>query len=167
MDFVEVNTQAQIDATAALAEIIWTDHYVQIVGKRQVEYMLDKFQSSQAISKQIANGWLYYLLTENGKEIGYIALIPNKTASEMKLSKYYILKSYRGKGRGRECINFIINLCFQLGLKTLWLTVNKDNQTVKIYEKLGFTNAGSIVADIGNGFVMDDYKMVMQILNKD
>ena len=53
MDFVEVNTQAQIDATAALAEIIWTDHYVQIVGKRQVEYMLDKFQAAKPSANRL------------------------------------------------------------------------------------------------------------------
>jgi hypothetical protein len=28
-----------------------------------------------------------------------------------------------------------------------------------MYEKIGFKNVGSLVQDIGSGFVMDDYKM--------
>lgn len=40
------------------------------------------------------------------------------------------------------------------------LTVNKNNvKAIRAYEKTGFKNIGSLVQDIGNGFVMDDYKM--------
>ena len=39
-------------------------------------------------------------------------------------------------------------------------TVNLNNiNAIKTYEKLGFINAGPVVADIGNGFVMDDFEM--------
>jgi ribosomal protein S18 acetylase RimI-like enzyme len=40
------------------------------------------------------------------------------------------------------------------------LTVNKNNvNAIKAYEKMGFRNVGSLVQDIGDGFVMDDYAM--------
>ncbi len=43
---------------------------------------------------------------------------------------------------------------------TVWLTVHKGNaDTLAAYEKLGFTLAGEIVIDIGNGYVMDDYRL--------
>jgi RimJ/RimL family protein N-acetyltransferase len=45
-------------------------------------------------------------------------------------------------------------------LNKIALTVNKNNvNSIKAYEKMGFKNVGSVVQDIGSGYVMDDYKM--------
>jgi len=50
------------------------------------------------------------------------------------------------------------------GLGRIWLTCNKNNsRTLSIYKKLGFSIIDSIVTDIGNGFVMDDYVLEKQI----
>ena len=163
MEITQVSTQEQIRQVADLASIIWRDYYTDLIGASQVAYMLEKFQSKEAIERQITEGWLYYLLNYTGKPIGYIGLVFDKASSQMQLSKYYILKDYRGKGLGKECMDFIVDLCRQLGATLLWLTVNKHNKSVQIYEKLGFSNAGSLLTNIGDGFVMDDYKMVMKI----
>lgn len=45
-----------------------------------------------------------------------------------------------------------------------YLVIYKNNELVaysgaKIYEKIGFITIDSVVTDIGNGFVMDDYIM--------
>ena len=45
----------------------------------------------------------------------------------------------------------------ELGLNRIELNVNRNNPSVKIYEKLGFTVAWEEKNDIGNGFYMDDY----------
>ncbi len=161
MDFIEVHTAENIAITVLMAKQIWHEHYDGIVGIAQVDYMLDKFQSEKAILSQIADGWLYYILSHNSRHIGYIALAPKPQDNALLLSKYYIYKEQRGKGYGRQCMDFIESLCRKMGLETLWLTVNKNNTaTIRIYEKLGFENKGPISADIGEGFVMDDYKMV-------
>ena len=44
-------------------------------------------------------------------------------------------------------------------IHTEYLRVNKGNPTVRIYERAGFIIKESVVKDIGNGFVMDDYIM--------
>ncbi len=161
MEFVKVSSSEQIEKTAAVAADIWRRHYVSIVGSAQVEYMLEKFQSPAAIAEQITQGYLYYLLKEGGEIVGYIAMQPNKDDGSMFLSKYYVSENYRGCGYGKEAMNFIKQECRQMNCPLLWLTVNKHNtNSLKIYEKLGFENAGSVVADIGGGYVMDDYKMV-------
>ena len=49
-----------------LAAIIWAEHYTPIIGADQVIYMLDKFQSVDAIKKQILEGSEYYVLTHEG-----------------------------------------------------------------------------------------------------
>jgi len=167
MDFIKVQTDDNIARTSLMAKQIWHEHYDGIIGAAQVDYMLDKFQSEQAIRSQIGKKWLYYILSDNDRTIGYIALEPQPQDNAMLLSKYYIYKESRGKGYGRQCMDFVESVCRKMGLETLWLTVNRNNAaTIRIYEKLGFENKGSVKADIGNGFVMDDYKMVKKIEQK-
>ena len=68
------------------------------------------------------------------------------------------------------CQNIIIHhkpisdICKERGLKKIWLTYNKHNDnTLKIYDHLGLQITDSQVADIGNGFVMDDYILTYEI----
>ncbi len=120
--------------------------------------MVEKFQSKRAISEQIESGYSYYLLKAGGDYVGYTGICPKE--DELFLSKLYIRASQRGKGFGREAIEFLDDLAREKGLGRITLTVNKDNtDTIKAYEKLGFANLGVLVQDIGSGFVMDDYKM--------
>ena len=155
---VEVTSENEIAVVEELARRIWTEHYTPIIGKDQVEYMLDKFQSKAAISIQIkSEGYLYFLI-EEGKYIGYIGV--QSKGRELFLSKIYIEASKRGKGFGKKAIQFLENLARRLSLEKISITVNKNNvKTIKAYGKMGFKNLGPVVHDIGNGFIMDDFKM--------
>ncbi len=159
-DIIQVQSREQLAEVARLADISWREHYTPIIGQAQVDYMLDKFQSEQAIADQIADGYEYYLLTDAGEGSGYLAVMQDENETSLFLSKIYVLKSAQGRGYGRRLLAYAEDLCREQGLKTIWLTVNKNN-TVSIawYLRMGFSNIGSIVQNIGNGFVMDDYKM--------
>ena len=155
-----VKGQNEISIVAALAEEIWNDHFVPIIGKAQVDYMLDKFQSESAISKQIDEGFEYYLLRVDNDNAGYIGLVPDPAESSLMISKIYVRKSCRGIGVGSEALVFIFEICRKRSLKKIFLTVNKYNaDTIQWYEKKDFIQADSAVKDIGDGFVMDDYIM--------
>jgi RimJ/RimL family protein N-acetyltransferase len=57
-------------------------------------------------------------------------------------------------------MRFIEDLAKQMHLGKITLTVNKSNiNSIAAYQKIGFKNAGSVVTDIGAGFVMDDFIM--------
>jgi len=163
-DITKVSSAEDIQQVAALAHEIWTNHYVPIVGQEQVDYMLEMFQSSSAISAQIENGYDYYLVFDGGGVAGYFALVPSPRDSTLLLSKIYIRSDFRGKGLGKAVIEFAEKQCAALGLRTLWLTVNKRNvNSIAFYNSLGFSKESSIVNDIGKGFVMDDFKMVKRV----
>ncbi len=160
--FIKVATKQHIEAVEALAKEIWTEHYIPIIGREQVDYMLSRFQSAQAISEQIANGYLYFLIREAGQFIGYISVQPKE--QELFLSKIYVLSSRRGKGYGRKAVRFVEELAKEKGLGKIVLTVNKNNTlAIKAYEAIGFRKIEALVQDIGSGFVMDDYKMEKEI----
>ena len=47
--------------------------------------------------------------------------------------------------------------------KAIYLTVNKKNKTKDKYLHWGFKIIDSVVSDIGNNYVMDDYIMELKI----
>lgn len=150
-----VSDKHQLKVVEVLAYMIWHDHYTPIIGKDQVDYMLEKFQSVQAMSDQIEDGYSYFLCTDHHKHVGYMSV--NIRENELFLSKFYVLLSERGKGYGKNMIKFLEALAKEKSLNKISLTVNKHNSdSINIYKKLGFLKCGTVIQDIGNGFVMDD-----------
>lgn len=157
----KVESPAQIAAVAELARETWTRHYGPIIGMDQVDYMLDRFQSPEAIARQIAaEGYEYYL----APGAGYLALVPEPGQGRVLLSKIYVREERRGTGLGRALVAFAENRCRELNGRELWLTVNKHNTgSIAFYERRGFRKTGPMVTDIGAGFVMDDWRMAKPI----
>ena len=159
IDFKRATSKDHFEVIAKLAHDIWHEHYTPIIGKDQVNYMVAKFQTSEAIQKQAEDGYEYYVIEYQNSDVGYLAI--EKRNDDLFLSKIYLLKTCRGKGLGKEAFNFIEKRASNLNCKSISLTVNKNNTlAIKAYEKIGFINTEAIVMDIGNGFVMDDYRMV-------
>ncbi len=160
ISLIPVTTRQQIEAVAALADAIWREHYVPLVGLPQVEFMLEQFQSADAIAGQIEREqYRYWLLPEEG----YLAVAPMPDGT-LFLSKIYVRRTARGKGYGRGMIRFAEEYAKANGLKEVWLTVNKHNQgSIEFYEHLGFYKSRAMTTDIGNGFIMDDWRMAKTI----
>ncbi|MCL2003356.1 MAG: GNAT family N-acetyltransferase [Oscillospiraceae bacterium] len=154
MELRRVETSEQIAAAAALAGEIWTGHYTPLIGAAQVAYMLERFQSEEAIGAAIREeGYRYYL----AGDAGYCAVKPEKDGV-LFLSKLYVRKESRGQGLARRMLDCA--LAEHPGTKRVRLTVNRGNaDSIEAYKKMGFRVKKEIVADIGGGFVMDDYLM--------
>lgn len=158
MNIKSVSNKAQISTIEMLAYEIWYEHYTPIIGKNQVKYMLKKFQSIKAMTEQIENGFLYFLCEYDHKTIGYMSVDISNGA--LFLSKIYVASNERRKGYGRKMISYLETLAKKKNLNKISLTVNKYNTgSIKMYEKVGFMICGSVVHDIGEGFIMDDYQM--------
>ncbi len=145
-----------------LAKTIWEEYYIKILTKEQIDYMTDKFQSESAVFNQITNeGYEYYILYDNCP-LGYISI--KKENGRLFLSKFYILKEKRNKGYGRYVFEFLIEYCLTHNLKSIYLTVNKENESsIGIYKHFGFKVIKEQKADIGNGFFMDDFIMEKEV----
>lgn len=162
---MEIRQATERDAAqlAALADEIWREHYPPIIGLGQVEYMLGKFQSADRIAEDMmANGYTYYLADLGGKHAGYCAVKPENDGTLI-LSKLYVQKSARGKGVARAFVETIGDL-YRERYDKIRLTVNKYNTgSIAAYTRLGFVVTDSIIADIGGGYLMDDFVMVVQM----
>lgn len=153
---IEFIKAEDIKEIAAFASKIWHEYWPVILSSEQIDYMVEKFQSERAIKNQIENeNYTYYFINENGENIGYFGISDREAC--IFLSKLYIYGNNRHKGIGTKAFEKIKELAKG---KKITLTVNKYNtNTINTYKKWGFKIIDSIVTDIGNNFVMDDYIM--------
>ena len=153
----ELVPEQEYPALAQLIAQLWHSAYDGLLGVRQVEYMTQKFQSAEAICRQVQEqNYLYFYLKKGGKTIGYCGI----RAEEDRLFFFffYLRKEEWGKGNGRRALQTVAEMAKRLGLASVYLTVNKQNaRAIRVYERFGFVRTDSEVTDIGGGFVMDDY----------
>lgn len=146
---------------SCMATEIVREHFDPIIGKAQNDYMIELFQTPAAIRKQLDHGASYYFVREDDRLIGFLAFYPREGA--MYLSKLYLYKNERGKGYSRKMLDFVVRAARESGYASVELNVNRNNDAVLAYEKLGFQVIRTEVNDIGNGFVMDDYVFRLKI----
>ena len=151
-------SDSQIKEIADLAEIIWHEHFTPIIGEAQVDYMVEKFQSYPALKEQLKSGYEYYQVYNGGNFCGYCGIHPED--GRLFLSKLYLEKQARGKHLATKAFTFLKELCAKRGLSSIWLTCNKHNDgSLNVYRHLGFETVDTQEADIGSGYIMDDYIM--------
>lgn len=159
IDYLEKQSDEDIERIAELAGVIWREYYRDLIGMDQIEYMLRKFQSAEVIRKQVREeGYRYFVAEENGPYLGYVALKEMPETNRLFLSKFYVLRSRRGRGIGKAMLRAAVSR-FETAPETiLRLTVNKENKgSLAAYDRIGFRIVEEVVADIGSGYVMDDY----------
>lgn len=151
-----------VNDTAVIAKEIFIDHFKDIIGVKQAEYMVENFLSKKAIEEELAQGTVFKLCEEENE---YVAFSEYKIENDyLFLSKLYVLKTQRGKGIAKALLNDAIEYARSNNLKSIRLTVNKYNyNTIEIYKHWGFEIIDSFVKEIGNGYVMDDYYMEKKI----
>lgn len=146
---------------AALAGVIWRAVYPGIISPEQIDYMLARMYAVEEMERQLGQGTVFLRLLNNGELIGFAAHSPTSNPAERKLDKLYIHPDHQRHGHGSRLLNHVMNEARALGCTSLMLTVNKRNtKAIAAYEKNGFVIRESIVADIGGGYVMDDFVMV-------
>ena len=156
MKFNVVQSEQDIKNIEMMASVIWPIAYKDILEINQIKYMLNKYLSVAAIKENISNHYTYMILEDEDTKVGFMAY--NISDDKLFLSKLYILPNMQNKGYATKAIDYLKKLNLDIEL-----TVNKNNKNA--YEKyihLGFKNINSVVTDIGNGYVMDDYIMKLE-----
>ena len=128
---------ADIRALAALATEIWHEYFTAIISKEQIDYMV-------------------------GAMIGFCGVKPEK--DRLFLSKLYLHKKARGKGLSSILLKRAISFAREQDKKAIYLTCNKFNQhSLDVYRAKGFKDIDSVQTDIGQGFIMDDYILQLEL----
>lgn len=163
MNIREIFSEADVRRLAKVARIVWREANVSFCTPEQVEYMIELYQSFEAISGQLMHGYRYFLIEEGDVIMGYFGVQPQ--GERLFLSKFYILKEYRGRKLFSLGLQYMIELCKESGLESIYLTVNRNNtQAYEVYLTKGFKVIAEEDNPIGEGFEMNDYIMEYEVM---
>ncbi|WP_172136932.1 N-acetyltransferase [Adlercreutzia sp. ZJ473] len=177
VEFAPVETEEHVGQLAELAGEIWRDYWPALIGEGQTEYMIEQFQSADAIKRDMAeNAYEYWFVRvrEDGagaegepRVVGYTGGHDEPETNRFFISKIYLAAADRGRGFASRIVAFYDELCRERGLSASYLTVNKHNElALRAYRAKGFREIDSVVTEIGGGYVMDDYVMERPVTSR-
>ena len=167
-DVMPVATEKQIVEIEEAANHVWHNYYKDIFSPQQIDYMLKKYHSKDALKKQMSEGFIYYMLFSDGNFAGYMCYKLNH--DHVFVSRLYIKAEYRRQGLAKKTLerleSVISNEEHGFGnIKKLRLNVERNNHfAINVYERLGFNKTKAVDTDIGSGFVCKEYVMERKIL---
>ncbi len=157
-------TSKDIPIIQEIAHKTWPITYGSILSKAQLDYMMDLMYSDSSLLEQLKTKPLFFLAYEDDVCLGFTSCENNYQNNKVtRLHKIYILPEAQGKGVGKALIEKVIGIAKENQSEVISLNVNKFNKAVSFYKKIGFEIASEEDLDIGNGYLMEDYKMELKI----
>jgi ribosomal protein S18 acetylase RimI-like enzyme len=148
---------------ADLARLIWRSHYPGIISPEQIEHMLSWMYAVEVLRGELQAGVHFERLLINNVLRGFTAH-SHTLDSEWLLHKLYIHPQWQRRGLAGRLLEHVGTVARNHHANGLILRVNKLNvRAIAAYERYGFTIRESVINDIGDGFVMDDYVMVKSL----
>ena len=88
-----------IELIREIAAATWPSAYLEIIGQKQIDYMLDKMYSKGELLKQFMEGHIFLIAEEGENQYGFAGYsIVGHEARIYKLHKLYVLPSAHAKG---------------------------------------------------------------------
>ena len=159
--YIRRTVEVDIPLISRLAASIWRACYPEIITREQIDYMLARMYSPETLQDEMhAQQIRYELMFAATSAVGFAAYGPAESPGIFKLHKLYLQPERHGRGLGTSLLQHCEREAAKLGARKLVLNVNKRNpKAIRAYGRNGFKIEDSIVADIGGGFVMDDFVM--------
>ena len=163
-----VIAEATPDDIGVIREIAWKTFpatYRSIISDEQIAYMMEWMYSEASLLRQMTIDHHTYLIAYlDGRAVGYVSVEP-QGRHLWHLQKLYVLPEYQGSHCGsflfRHATDYI-RTHGELPCK-MELNVNRNNKALDFYYRMGMRKDRQGDFDIGNGFFMNDYIMVLDI----
>lgn len=147
-----------------IAQKTWPETYGTILSKAQFVYMMDLMYSDESLLEQFKLKPLFFLAYESDICLGFMSCENNYQNKKVtRIHKIYILPESQGKGIGKLLIEKVIALAKEDNSEVVSLNVNKFNSALHFYQKLGFEIIVEEDIEIGNCYLMEDYRLEKKI----
>src|SRR5690606_37858210 len=94
--------------------------YTAILGRAQVDYMLNKIYSMKALSEQFEKGHVFLIANTTGMDVGFASYsLTDPIGKIFHLQKLYVLPGTQGTGIGIRLLNEVIAKVSKQGGKVL------------------------------------------------
>lgn len=156
--------QDELSIVHEIAHATWPDTFKDILSQEQIQYMLNWMYDLKQLENQFNQGHQFYVAELEEKPVGFIGIEPNYPENGItKIHKIYILPNQQGTGIGKKLIEFVKELSIQSEMEGLLLNVNRFNKAVDFYKAIGFNILFEENIDIGNGYLMEDFVMKLDL----
>jgi len=154
-------TSEDFETIRNIAYKTWPETYGKILGLEQLAYMLDRLYTTSALQQTITEkNHQYLLIKENDQYLGFASYQHDYLGLNVtRLHKLYLLPETQGRGAGKLLIDAIETMARNNHSEKVSLNVNRFNNALSFYQKSGYSIVGEEDIDIGNGYLMEDYKM--------
>jgi ribosomal protein S18 acetylase RimI-like enzyme len=151
--------EGDIAAVIELAGVIWRRHYPGIISVEQIDYMLAQRYTPAVMRGQLHSDSAWWDQAFAGARlIGFAQY--ELYGNAMKLDKLYLHPDVQRRGYGGRMLAHVEGAARRRGSGAVRLNVNRHNaESIAAYRKHGYEVVDTVVADIGGGYVMDDYVM--------
>jgi ribosomal protein S18 acetylase RimI-like enzyme len=162
---IQKATLADIKIIQDIANKTWPITYGAILSEAQLAYMMDLIYSELSLIEQMQKQeQLFYIAYEETTALAFMAIEHNyKNKAVTRIHKIYILPEAQGKGMGKKLIDFVENTAKENHSTALSLNVNRFNTALAFYQKLGFEIIAEENIEIGEGYLMEDYRMEKEL----
>lgn len=139
----------------------WPLTYGAILSSEQIQYMFSMMYDLDALKNQAETKNHHFIIAEeDGNFLGFASYeFDYHNEPKTKIHKIYILPETQGSGIGKKLIYYITEASKSNNQQFLSLNVNRFNEAIHFYTKIGFEKAGEEDINIGNGYVMEDFIM--------
>ena len=144
-----------------LAHAIWPGYYSSIISMAQIDFMLAALYTPEALRAQQQNGQQFFSANLNGNMVGFMGLTLMES-SRLKIDKLYLLSNFRGMGLGKMLLNFAFDEARKQNASTVFLNVNRHNQSLLFYQAYGFEISETVDIPFGP-FWLNDFIMEKQL----
>ncbi len=155
-------SKEHIDTIRELAFATWPIAYEKILQKEQLQYMLEKLYNNQELLRLMNEEHHQFIIAyEKDEPIAFASYSQKKSThpSIYHLHKLYIHPLHQKTGIGKMLVDYMAREIKLSGASRFRLNVNRFNQAIQFYHKLGFIILHEENVDIGNGYFMEDYVM--------
>jgi GNAT superfamily N-acetyltransferase len=148
----------------SIARATWPAAYGTILSQGQIEYMLDLMYTIPLLEAQIRGSHCFSIAERRGRSVGFAGYEHKyKGDDTTRLHKFYVLPDSQQAGVGRTLFESLVRSARAAGDTVVELNVNRHNPTKEVYRKWGFAVLRDEVIQLGEGYVMDDHVMVLDL----
>ena len=161
---IKVANLNDLPVVQKLAYNTWPSAYLDILGKEQLDYMLEKIYSLSSLEHQFSVlKHQFIIVFDNQIPVGFASYAVHENPNIFHLNKIYVLPDQQGKNLGKLILDYVIADIKRSGTTALQLNVNRHNKAIQFYEKQGFQIIRKEDIDIGSGYFMNDYVMELTL----
>lgn len=132
--------------------------YASMVSPETLEMYLKQSFSKERISEELnKTGSKFYLAYSDNELAGYLKIntVPDQTSindpESVEIERIYIKMEFKGKGLGKQLMNYVIQSAKDSGKRYIWLGVWEKNQgAIAFYSRMGFQSTGRNSFKTGN-----------------